>query len=104
MVVVISPASTRSETMNDDNIHRTPALDKMGLARCRKDNKLFSWRKGGSCKVCGARVEAPEAPPVTAPKRARARKAPAAATGVKEAKRNRNGSAAVASKKKGNKS
>jgi hypothetical protein len=58
MVVVISPASTRSETMTDtDNIHRTPALDKMGLARCRKDNKLFSWRKRGSCEVCGARVE-----------------------------------------------
>ena len=30
-----------------DKIHRTPALDKMGLARCREDNKLFSWRKGG---------------------------------------------------------
>jgi len=68
--------------MTDDtnnNIHRTPALDKMGLARCRKDNKLFSWRKGGSCKVCGARVEAaPEAPPATAPKRARKPASPAA--------------------------
>jgi hypothetical protein len=37
------------------NIHRTPALDKMGLACCRKGNKLFSLRKGGSCKV-SARV------------------------------------------------
>lgn len=105
MVVVISPASTRSETMTDtDNIHRTPALDKMGLARCRKDNKLFSWRKGGSCKVCGARVEdaptapasAPEAPP-PAPKPSRGRKAAATVT---EPKRKRSGSAAPASKKK----
>jgi hypothetical protein len=58
-----------------DNIHRTPALDKMGLARCRKDNKLFSWRKGGSCKVCGARVEdtptSPTSAPTVKPKRAR---------------------------------
>jgi hypothetical protein len=96
-------------TTTTDNIHRTPALDKMGLARCRKDNKLFSWRKGGSCKVCGARVEdaptAPEAPPAAAPKRSRGAKAAAAApaTTVTEAKRKRNGSAASASKKKGGK-
>ena len=54
-----------------DNIHRTPALDKMGLARCRKDNKLFSWRKGGSCKVCGARVEDAPTAPTVKPKRTR---------------------------------
>lgn len=99
-----------------DNIHRTPALDKMGLARCRKDNKVLSWRKGGSCKVCGARVEdAPTAPstaPTVKPKRARGA-APAAAreasvvepivapevaaAPVKDSKRKRNGSAAAAS-------
>ncbi len=88
-----------------DNIHRTPALDKMGLARCRKDNKLFSWRKGGACKVCGARVEDAPTAPTTAPtvKPKRARKTTPAAP-VKESKRKRNGSAAAASKKDGNKS
>jgi hypothetical protein len=75
-------ATTTTETPNAaDNIHRTPALDKMGLARCRKDNKLFSWRKGGSCKVCGARVEDGPAAPTTAPtaKPKRSRKTAAAA-------------------------
>ena len=95
---------------DDNNIHRTPALDKMGLARCRKDNKLFSWRKGGSCKVCGARVEeaatAPEASPAAAPKRSRSRKAAkpvVPATIVTESKPKRNGTPAPASKKKGGK-
>jgi hypothetical protein len=78
--------NTTAETTNPaDNIHRTTALDKMGFGRCRKDNKLFSWRKGGACKVCGARVE--DAP--TAAKAKRSRKAatsrdPAAAIGREE--------------------
>jgi ferredoxin len=73
--------TTTAATNPTENIHRTPALDKMGLARCRKDNKLFSWRKGGSCKVCGARVEDGLAAPTTAPtaKPKRSRKAAAAA-------------------------
>jgi hypothetical protein len=87
--------TTTTETPNAaDNIHRTPALDKMGLARCRKDNKLFSWRKGGSCKVCGARVE--DAPaPSDKPKRG-GRKAPAPAT---DSKPKRSGGRSAASKK-----
>jgi hypothetical protein len=109
MVVVIPPASTKERTMTDktttttsENIHRTPALDKMGLARCRKDNKLFSWRKGGSCKVCGARVEdAPTAPTTApAPPPKRGRKAAAAVTPITEAKPKRGGSGARSAKKK----
>jgi hypothetical protein len=50
--------------MTDDLIHRTDALTKMGLARCRKDNKLFGL-KTGACKICGitANGEAPAAKP-----------------------------------------
>lgn len=73
-------------------------LDKMGLARCRKDNKLFSWRKGGSCKVCGARVE--DAPAAPAPRPKRGRKAAAAVTPTTEAKPKRGGSGARSAKKK----
>ncbi len=91
--------ATNDTTTAADNIDRTPALDKMGLARCRKDNKLFSWREGGSCKVCGACVEeatAPATAPAVKPKRAR--KATPTVPPVKHSKRKRNGSAAAASK------
>ena len=63
-------------TDGTNNTHRTPALDKMGFARCRKDNKLFSWRKGGSCSVWRTRRVPTRSAPVTAPKPARARLPP----------------------------
>lgn len=75
--------TTAETTTPADNIHRTPKLAATGLARCRKDNKLYSWRKGGSCKVCGARVEDAHAPagkpkrsrkPATPPRRQRPRR------------------------------
>jgi hypothetical protein len=54
-----------------DPIHRTPALDQRGLARCRAHNKLFSWKREGACSVCGVRVslepEEPEKNPKSTP-------------------------------------
>jgi hypothetical protein len=102
-------------TTTADNIHRTPKLDAMGLARCRKDNKLFSWRKRGSCKVCGAHVEdstpASAAAPTVKRKRGGGRKGQAAtseaatpeptpeATIVTESKRKRSGGRSAKAKK-----
>lgn len=52
-----------------ETIQRTPGLDKLGLARCRVDNKLFSWKRGGACPVCGAKVEEAPTPEPNAKKR-----------------------------------
>lgn len=52
-----------------ENIQRTPGLDKLGLARCRVDNKLFSWKRGGACPVCGAKADDAPTPEPTAKKR-----------------------------------
>ena len=38
--------ATTVTTVPPDNIHRTPKLDAMGLARCRKDNELSSLAQG----------------------------------------------------------
>ena len=51
-------------------VHRTDAMTKMGLARCRKDNKLFGI-KNGSCKVCGITANGTDPQPVAKPKRPR---------------------------------
>lgn len=59
-----------------DLIHRTPGLDRLGLARCRAHNKLFSWKRDGACPVCGVKLGA--APP--APHRKKAARATRPAT------------------------